>query len=631
MQLRDYQIAAIESIRSSWEQGTGSVLVSLATGLGKTVVMASIPLYVKPRVDDVMMVIVNRDELIEQTVSKLVAVHSGAKIGIEKAESRAKSDSTFIVASVQTLRSKRIDELFARFHGRIGILLIDEAHHATAQSYRNVVKVFFDHRKDGLLVGVTATPQRSDGEGLGSVFDKVVFHRDMIWAIEQGYLVDLRCFQVQSSVDLDAIERRADDFALDQLEAALDVASRNDLVVSAYTQHTPGKQAIAFCPTVGHAEHLSDAFNARGIAAAWASGSSSKMARKAIVDAFRRREVQVLVNCGLYLEGFDVPDVEVIIGCRPTQSAALYIQMTGRGMRPLDEVAKQLGPGTTAESRRQAIAQSKKPFVTVLDIVDQTRRHSLMTLPTLWGLPPKFNVEGQDMGTAAAFYRELLERDPEAAKSVRSVTEIPTALASVDAFAIPVLPREIIEISGMAWRQVTTNHFRLPLPSCFEALAPDGSRIKNFAKRYRAKISEAKSRGAYPFEAYAARELGFDPKTLVEVQEVIDIRPGLSLAFDVFLERNGKMRKLGSVEDLHEAFTRAERWIENNRSDLVSALSSKAEWRSGSPTPNQIRTLSKDFGVPMHLVPSSNGEAQMLIEKLTDERALHGQLLANVS
>jgi hypothetical protein len=443
----------------------------------------------------------------------------------------------------------------------------------------------------------------------------------MVWAIEQGYLVDLRCFQVQTPIDLDAIDRRADDFALDQLENAIDVTSRNDLVVSAYIQHTPGKQAIAFCPTVKHAEHLSDAFNARGIKSLWASGSSSRQTRKHVVEAFRQREVQILVNCGLFLEGFDVPDVEVIIGCRPTQSAALYIQMTGRGMRPLDDVAKQLGPGTTAESRRAAIARSKKPFVTVLDIVDQTRRHSLVTLPTLWGLPPKFNVEGQDIVTAAAFYKELVTRDHETAKTVRSVSEIPTALASVDAFAIPTLSRDVIEISGMAWRQVDANHFRLPLPPGYEALTPDGSKIKGFAKRYRAKIAEARVRGAYPFEAYAAREIGFDPATLVEIREVMDIRPGEEQNCDVFLERNGKMRKLGTVSDLHEAFTRAERWIENNRTDLASALSAKAEWRNSSPTPNQIRTLNKDFGVPMHLIPGTNGEAQMLIEKLSDERA----------
>jgi hypothetical protein len=243
-----------------------------------------------------------------------------------------------------------------------------------------------------------------------------------------------------------------------------------------------------------------------------------------------------------------------------------------------------------------------------------------VTLPTLWGLPPKFNVEGQDIVTAAAFYKELAERDQETAKTVRSVSEIPTALASVDAFAIPTLSRDVIEISGMAWRQIDPNHFRLPLPTGYEAQMPDGSRVRQFAKRYRAKIAEARARGAYPFEAYAAREIGFDPKTLLEIREVLDIRPGEASQFDVFLERNTKMRKLGSVRHLHEAFTRAERWIENNRSDLASALSAKAEWRQGSPTPNQIRTLNKDFGVPMHLIPGTNGEAQMLIEKLTDER-----------
>jgi superfamily II DNA or RNA helicase len=621
VQLRDYQLAAIDSIRESWSRGVGSVLISLATGLGKTVIMASIPLYLKPRPDDIMMVLVNRDELVSQTIEKIRAVHGAGTIGIEKAGSRARASSSFIVASVQTLRTKRLQAFFQKFEDRIGILLIDEAHHAVAPSYRAIVNEFFMRRPDGLVVGVTATPQRSDGLGLKCVFQEAVFHHDLEWAVENGYLVNVRCFKVASSVSLDTVRRHGDDFAVGQLQDAIDVGSRNDLVVSAYLKHTPGKRAIAFCPTVKHAEHLNDTFVAAGVSCAWASTRTSKARRREIVEAFRQGRILVLVNCGLYIEGFDVPDVEVIIGCRPTQSDALYVQMMGRGMRPLDDVAAMLGPGTTAEYRRNAIASSRKPFVTVLDVVDQAKRHSLCTLPTLFGLEPQFDMEGEDVLTSVQRYRDLAAKDPVAARETPTVSNIDTVIERVDAFAVPLLNREAIDMTSMAWRQGADNQFRLSLPTCFEARMPDGSRIKHFARRYRECLSEARQRGAFPFEAFAQREIGFDPASLREVVERLEIRPTTNRGYDVFIERDGHARKLGWVAALHEAFTRAERWITNNRSDLAPGLHSRASWRQAPSAPNQIRTLLEEFNVPLHLIPDTNGECQLLIDKLVEENA----------
>ena len=620
MRLRDYQDEALASVDEAYNQGTHRVLVCLATGLGKTVLMAALPLHIKPRQTDVMVILVNRDELVLQTVDKLKKVHPNGKVGIEKANLRADGDCEFVVASVQTLHEKRLEDFYIRFGNKIGILLIDECHHSTALSYRKITDKLFEVRPDALLVGVTATPQRSDGEGLGIVFDKVVFHRDMKWAIENGYLVPVQSFKITSEVNLDNIKTIGGDFAVGELAEAVDTITRNDLAVAGYMQHTPGKQAIAFCSTVKHAEHLADAFNSKGIKAAWASGNNSKEERNSAVGKFRRGEINVLVNCALFVEGFDVPSTEVMIDCRPTQSSSMYTQMVGRSLRPLDEIANKLGLDTTAEQRRNLIAQSKKPIATILDIVDQTKKHNLVSLPTLYGLPPKFDAQGYKMERAVEEYEKLAAQDPVAAKTVTSIKDIQTALERIEIFTVPIQPPEVIEVSSMSWRMIATNHYKLSLPTFYEATDSSGNSIKGFSKKYRAKISEAKRKGAYPFEEYAQGEIGYNPKTLKTIHENIEIKPGVMSAFDVFLVRGEKPRILGSVDTFHDAFGRAEAWIEHNREDLSSALSAKAGWRDKELTKNQMVTLREKFKVPIHLIPETRGDASQLITKLIDEK-----------
>jgi len=178
--------------------------VSLATGLGKTVLIATLPQLLKLRPNDVTLVIAHRDELIQQTVEKMRDANPDALIGVEKASSRASEECSIVVATVQTLANKRLKEFIARFGRRIALFVIDEAHHAAAPTYRAIVDAINEARPDAMVLGFTATPNRGDGVRLVDIFHDIVYTVDSRTAIDAGYLVPVRSFAVATKTDLDA-------------------------------------------------------------------------------------------------------------------------------------------------------------------------------------------------------------------------------------------------------------------------------------------------------------------------------------------------------------------------------------------------------------------------------------------
>ncbi len=438
--LRPYQVEAQQAILEHRARGVRSQLVSLATGLGKSVVIATLPKLLSLRPGDVTVVVAHRDELIEQLVDKFRVENPEALIGVEKAERRASDECTVVVATVQTLAEKRLDEFISRFKRRISLFVIDEAHHAAAPSYRAIVDAVLAQRPEAMILGFTATPNRGDGVRLVDVFEKIVYSMDARKAIDAGYLVPVKSYAVATSTNLDEVASRGGDFVIGQLAAAVNTVDRNKRIVASYRQHTPGRKALVFTASVEHARDIAEEFVAAGVNAEWASGETPREERERIVREFRGEGIDVLVNCGLYLEGFDVPSVQVILNARPTKSTTLYTQITGRALRPLDEIASPLSNTNSGLERRELIEKSAKPAAIVIDLVDQAQRHQLVTVPSLYGLPPHIDAQGQMTAQVADKFEELLRRDPKRAAKVRSAEEIETALVEIDAFA---QPREI--------------------------------------------------------------------------------------------------------------------------------------------------------------------------------------------
>lgn len=519
LRLRPYQVEAQQAILNARDRDVRAQLISIATGLGKTVIIATLPKLLQLRAGDVTLVIAHRDELIQQIADKMCAQNPDLKVGIEKAESRASEDCAIVVATVQTLTGARLTEFLKRFGGRIALFIIDEAHHAAAPTYKAIVEKIVRRRTDALVLGFTATPNRGDGERLLDIFHEIVYSMDARRAIEEGYLVPVRSYAVTTETSLDEVLTRAGDFVLGQLARAVDNEKRNRQIVDAYAQFTPYRKALVFTASVEHAKNLAAMFRASGFNAGFASGETPQAERERIVRDFRGTKLDVLVNCGLYLEGFDVPSIEVIMNARPTKSTTLYTQVTGRGMRPLDEYAYVLSELPSPEARREVIAQSNKPYVIVIDVVDQARKHQLVTLPTLWGLPSQIDAQGRPISQVTAMYEELCRRSPRDAAHVLTAERIESRLIELDEAS---KPKQV-----PTWQPLAADHWRLERAPQLVARDRKGHFVPHFAKRFAELVTMAKSIAPHEdAQGFALRLLDVDKRSVSEEKSQIDVMPG---------------------------------------------------------------------------------------------------------
>lgn len=398
--LREYQADTLERVATAEQRGVTRQLVVAATGLGKTVMFSELARQRGGRT----LVLAHRDELIGQAVAKFVEVNPSLgltpsavqaltalgrtdlvmraplgravpMVGIVKAGANdVRAD--VVMASVQTLaREKRLAQLQEPWAGSsllgraepFGLVVTDEAHHATASSYVGVYDALGIVPGEGPLhVGFTATPDRGDGKGLSTVFDEVVASHDMLWGIRAGYLSDLRGLLVEvEQFNEKELKTRRGDYDQGQAGRILEEAGAHDLIVKAWLEHAEDRaKTLVFTPTVAFAEAVADSFRAAGVEAGWVSGATPLEERQELLQAFHRGDLRVLANCAVLTEGYDEPGVDCVAIARPTKSRALYTQMVGRGTR-----------------RHPA-----KADCLVLDIVGATGEHSLVTIPSLFGV-----------------------------------------------------------------------------------------------------------------------------------------------------------------------------------------------------------------------------------------------------
>ncbi len=554
------------------KRGFRAQLVMLATGLGKSVVIATLPDLLELRPGDVTLVVAHRDELITQLVEKMRSQNPKAIVGVEKADASAGDDCTIVVATVQTLTGARLTRFATKFGRRIALFVIDEAHHAAAPTYRAIVDKILLKRPDAMIVGFTATPHRGDGERLTEIFPDIVYTMNARKAIDEGYLVPVKSFAVGTATDLDAVASRAGDFVLGQLAEAVDTDERNRAVLDAYRTLVPGKKTLVFSASVEHARNIAQLFKDAGIKAAFASGETRAAEREAIVAGFRGSSIDVLVNCGLYLEGFDVPSIEAIINARPTKSTTLYTQVTGRGLRPLDEDAYIVSSFPTAQARCTWLEQSRKPFATIIDIVDQARRHQLVTLPTLWDLPAQIDAQGNLISDIAERYERLFEVAPREAARARTAEAIERALEDAQRSGKPKARADA------AWQMITPEHWRLERAPERTARDRMGRRIANFGQRFDEFVEMAKK--VAPLEnadAFAIRSLGVDRRSIATEAETVDVTHRGDKWVASFKKGRRPARDLVSAASLPEAMHDAMKRIE--AADAAPAP------RRGQPTP----------------------------------------------
>lgn len=302
MRLRPYQDRAIDALRASYASGHRAPLLVLPTGAGKTVVMASAIKSAVARGRDVL-VNVHRSELVSQTVAKLEATGVTDLRIIQAASDLGNPRAKVAVASIQTL-TNWTDRM-----PRADLVIFDEAHHVVAKTWASIA----DRYAGALLLGCTATPQRSDGKGLIDIFDDLVVGATVVELTALGHLVPCRIWAPPEK--------------LETAELALSPAK-------AYLQHAAGQRAVVFCVSLEHARATADEMTAAGIPAEVIHGSMAASVRADLLRRFARGEVRAIVNVHVLTEGWDDPSVAVCILARRSQHAGTFLQMVGRVLRP---------------------------------------------------------------------------------------------------------------------------------------------------------------------------------------------------------------------------------------------------------------------------------------------------------
>lgn len=440
MQLRPYQQEALDSMLKAESSGIDKQLIVLPTGAGKTVLFAQLPIVRKESLP--MLVLAHRSELLTQAKSKIEAVNDHLSVGIEQAENKA-GYSDVVIASVPTLgreSSSRIEQYPKDYFKTI---VVDEAHHAAAPSYRRIL----DYFKPDLLLGVTATPQRSDSVRLIDVFQEIVYYKSIQDLIKEGWLSPLVGYRVKTSTDISDVEIQNGEYKQDQLIEAIDNPNRNSAIYTAYCDLAIHKKTVIFAAGVDHARHLAETFHKNGTTVRVIIGTTPDEERSQILSDFKSGAVTVLINVGVLTEGFDEPSIEAIILAKPTRSSLLYTQIVGRGTRLFEG----------------------KEHCMIIDIADTTKGKKPIGLPTLLGLPADFDLEGQSLTDIADEFEKLKETAPGEAVHVLNMQDIANAYKRIDLFMPPPPNPAVLEHSTLIWSEVAENEFYINLNS-FESM-----------------------------------------------------------------------------------------------------------------------------------------------------------------
>lgn len=327
--LRPYQAEAVAAVEDEWTRVRSTLLV-LATGLGKTFTAAQIVRRARPR--GRVLWLAHRSELLDQARGDLAS--AGLATEMEQAEAKAQVHSLFatsdvVIGSVATLHAKRLKRWPSTAFSTI---VIDEAHHSTAAGYLGILA----HFPAAKVLGLTATPDRSDGVGMRNVFETCAYSSGILDGIRGGFLTPIRGRKIIcADLDLSKVRTTAGDLSAGDLEDAMALEGVLHQIAAPLTKEAGERQTIAFCPTVAIAEELARVLSGYVGAdrVASISGKTERDQRAAILARYRAGELQFVTNCMVLTEGFDAPATSCIAMCRPTKSRSLYTQAVGRGLR----------------------------------------------------------------------------------------------------------------------------------------------------------------------------------------------------------------------------------------------------------------------------------------------------------
>ena len=538
-QLRDYQREALDNVRTQLLAGKRKQLVVMGTGGGKTATMSHIRDHLGLRKK--MLWVAHRKELLDQAAGSMLKMDPTLRVEIEQADRHASPSADIVVASRDTLGrsgSKRLQKFNPADYDCV---VVDECHHLDEDNttYNRVLDHFgvgmHQVTRDKLLLGLTATPQRTSGKGLGDYFEVISFKRDMRQLIRDDWLCPIRAYTIRSDTDLDGVTIRAGDFAVGELSEAVSTAERNELTVKAYQDKGDGRKALPFCVDVEHAEKLRDAFVEAGYDARSIFGHTTDEEREENLHWFHDTPGAIMTNVGVFSEGTDVPSIECVIMCRPTKSSLFFTQAVGRGTR--------LSPETG------------KTDCLVLDICDSCSKTKLMTTADLWALPAEMDAEGRNMEDVADEFKALQDENPTLdLGDCLTMDEVRQRLKHADLFE--QADNEATEASEYSWSRVQ-DQFALHLPP-----PRDGNDLPF-------------GRIAVERNLLGEWEVSFFPKRNWRAYE--------------------KQRQLPitSALDLEQAILAADEYVNQHRADARTLMKKDAGWRRKQASEKQLGWMRK--------------------------------------
>ena len=461
VRLRDYQEECIQSVLASLDKGHKRLGISLATGSGKTVIFTHLIDRIQPLSDTATqtLILAHRRELVEQAARHCTSAYPERTVELELGKLTASGTADITIASLQSITSR--DRLLKFDPSRFKLVLVDEAHHIVAPGYLKVLKHFGLSEKQPSsphLVGVSATFSRFDGLRLGAAIDEIVYHKDYVDMIGDKWLTDVIFTTVETKADLSGVKKLGRggsvEFEAASLSRAVNTDEINEITIKSWFTKAKGrKSTLVFCVDLDHLTALTQKFRRYGVDARFVTGDTPPRDRSERLEAFKRGEFPVLVNCGVFTEGTDIPNVDCVLLARPTRSRGLLVQMIGRGMR--------LHPG--------------KENCQIIDMVSSLDT-GIVTTPTLFGLDPSELVSDatvdqmedlRDRREAEKTRSEQIERGSHSSQATGlSYNVTLTEYDSVfDLLSDTSGERHIRTISKYAWVQVSSDRYILCGPT----------------------------------------------------------------------------------------------------------------------------------------------------------------------
>lgn len=399
MELRPYQLSLIEQARNLMKQGERSIIIQSPTGSGKTLLTAHM-LHTAATKGMRSWFVVHRRELIEQ--SSRAFKLEGLRHGIISAGYWPTAAANVQIAGIGTLAQR-----YARYPVP-ALIVWDECHHVAAGSWSKIFGAF----PNSYHIGLTATPQRLDGQGLGQYFKKMIHGPSVSWLIENKFLSPYKLY-APANIDLSNVHKRMGDYDRAELSTAVDKPKITGSAVEHYKKYAAGKRAIVFAVSIQHSKHIVEEFIKEGFNAAHIDGTTEKGERASLLQKFSAGDIQILSNVELFGEGYDCPGVEVVILLRPTQSLGLYLQQIGRSLR--------INPGKT--------------HALILDHVGNCERFGLPDQEREWSL------KGREKGKG-----EFVQ--PVKVCQMCFGAQKPTPKCIFCGYIFPVISREVAQVAG---------------------------------------------------------------------------------------------------------------------------------------------------------------------------------------